>query len=228
MHNKQVTTGKEGSRGWRWYRIIRCLLEGALGRVGTPPAAVAALRRGLVDTGVVVAVGVGDDRGGRGGRGSGGWRHFCLVGRSGSQVTLGWEDWYGGNGGGTACFYIRERVTPATGTSVKPNSDDHFLFATEAPPFRHPHDHNFGLNFLVFNFRNSRTKKKRNPTWSGPLALPACLRWSFSSTAMKQNVTGFPAPCIFPTFADGSLLCLFGGGDLWWPRHCVFFFFCSR
>lgn len=172
MHNKQVTTGKEGSRGWRWYRIIRCLLEGALGRVGTPPAAVAALRRGLVDTGVVVAVGVGDDRGGRGGRGSGGWRHFCLVGRSGSQVTLGWEDWYGGNGGGTACFYIRERVTPATGTSVKPNSDDHFLFATEAPPFRHPHDHNFGLNFLVFNFRNSRTKKKEIPRgvalWPSP------------------------------------------------------------
>jgi len=51
----------------------------------------------------------------------------CFVGRSGSQVTLGWEDCCGGDGGGPACFYIREReTTPATGTSVEPNSDDHF------------------------------------------------------------------------------------------------------
>ena len=72
--------------------IIRCLvaLEGALGRVRTPPAAVAALRRGLVDTGVVVTVDEGDNwgGGGGGGGGDGGWRHFCLVGRSRSQVTL--------------------------------------------------------------------------------------------------------------------------------------------
>jgi len=72
--------------------IIRCLVafEWALGGVRTPPAAVAALRRGLVDTGVVIDLDVGDDRGGGGGgsssrgggRDEGGWRHFCsgLVG----------------------------------------------------------------------------------------------------------------------------------------------------
>jgi hypothetical protein len=88
-----------GSRGWRWYRIIRCLLalEGALGRVGTPPAAVAALRRGVVDAGLVIPVGVGDDRGGRGGRDDGGWRHLWLLVRSGSQVTLG-VGWVGVEG----------------------------------------------------------------------------------------------------------------------------------
>ena len=49
----------------------------------TPPAAVAALGRGVVDTGAVISVRVGDDRGG-GGRGSGGgrddgrWRHFVV------------------------------------------------------------------------------------------------------------------------------------------------------
>lgn len=50
-----------------------------------------------------------------------------LVVGSGSQVTLGWEDCCGEDGRGPACFYIREReTTPATGTSVEPNSDDHF------------------------------------------------------------------------------------------------------
>lgn len=76
----QVTT--RGGSG-RWYHIIRRLLalEGTLGRVGTPPSAVAALRSGLVDTGLVVAVGVVDDWGGRGrGRDEGGWRHFWLIG----------------------------------------------------------------------------------------------------------------------------------------------------
>lgn len=96
MHNKQATTG---SGGGRWYWDIRCLfaLEGALGRVGTPPAAVAALGRRVVDTGLVIAVDVGDDRGGGGGRDDGGWRHFFVVGRSRSQVTLGWEDCCGGD-----------------------------------------------------------------------------------------------------------------------------------
>jgi len=57
---------------------IRCLVapEDALGRVRTPPAAVAALRSRLVHAGFVVDVVVRDDRGGRGGRGEGGWRHF--------------------------------------------------------------------------------------------------------------------------------------------------------
>ena len=38
-----------------------------------------ALGRGVVHTGVVVCVGVGDDGGGRGGRGGCGWRHFLVV-----------------------------------------------------------------------------------------------------------------------------------------------------
>jgi len=61
--------------------IIRCLLalEGTLGGVRTPPAAVAALRRGVVDAGFVVSLGVGDDWGGRGGRDDGGWRHLFVV-----------------------------------------------------------------------------------------------------------------------------------------------------
>jgi len=98
----QVTTGKQGVAGrWRWDHIIRCLLalEGALGRVRTPPAAMAALRSGLVDKGLVVVVNVVDDWGGsssRGGSGSGdgGWRHVWLIGLEGgskSQVILRWE-----------------------------------------------------------------------------------------------------------------------------------------
>lgn len=82
MHNKQKQQREQwGSRRWRWYRIIRCLLafEDTLGGVGTPPAAVAALRRGLVDAGLVITVGVGDDWDGSSGGGGGGWRHFCLV-----------------------------------------------------------------------------------------------------------------------------------------------------
>ena len=35
-----------------------------------------------------------------------------LFGRSGSQVTLGWEDCCGGNGGGGESAFISERVTP--------------------------------------------------------------------------------------------------------------------
>lgn len=53
-------------------------------------------------------------------------------GSSRSQVTLGWEDCCGGNGGGPACFYIREGDTPATGTSVEPNADDQFPLATDS------------------------------------------------------------------------------------------------
>ena len=85
MHNKHKKQRADwGSRGWRWNRIIRCLfaLEGALRRVRTPPAAVAALGRGVVDTGAVISVRVGDDRGGggrgSGGRDDGGWRHFVV------------------------------------------------------------------------------------------------------------------------------------------------------
>jgi len=101
MHNKHKKQRAEwGGGGWRWYHIVRCLLalEGALGGVRTPPAAVAALRGGVVDAGVVIPVGVGDDWGGRGGGGrdDGGWRHSGLVGRSRSLVTLGglvWREW---------------------------------------------------------------------------------------------------------------------------------------
>lgn len=78
---------------------LSCLLalEGALRRVRTPPAAMAALRSRLVDKRLVVVVNVVDDWGGRssrGGSGDGGWRHVWLIGLEGgskSQVTLGWE-----------------------------------------------------------------------------------------------------------------------------------------
>lgn len=76
MHNKgkkqRAERGVGG--GWRWYHIIRCsfALEDALGRVGAPPAAVAALRSGLVHASLVVDVGVRDDWDGRGGGGCGG------------------------------------------------------------------------------------------------------------------------------------------------------------
>lgn len=68
-----------------WF--IRCLfaLEGALGRVATPPTTVAALRGRVVDTRLVVRLSVREDwsrRGGGGGgsRDDGGWRHLFLRG----------------------------------------------------------------------------------------------------------------------------------------------------
>ena len=78
----------DGSSGWVEmvsHIIIRCLvaLEWALGRVRTPPTAVAALRSRIVDTRLVVLVGVVDDRGGRGGGGGGrggvGLRHLIVC-----------------------------------------------------------------------------------------------------------------------------------------------------
>ena len=79
---------------------------------------------------------------------------ICLiVGRSKCelQVTLGWEDCCGGEMEKDQPAFISERRHPATGTSVEPNSDDHFPFATEAPPFRHPHDLNFPIFFFVIS-----------------------------------------------------------------------------
>lgn len=152
----QVTTGGVGAAedGDMVNHIIRCsiALEGALGRVRAPPAAVAALRRGLVDAGLVIAMSMGDDWGSGGSRDDGGWRHFFgLLGRRiRSQVTLGWEDCCGGNGGRPVCFYIRGGIYPHNryirrtkcGRSLS-------LMATEVPPFRHPHDLNFSL-VLIF------------------------------------------------------------------------------
>lgn len=78
-----TNTSNNGESGGRVIRIIRCLLalEGALGGVGAPPSAVAALGRGLVDTGLVVRNRVGHDwdGGGGGGGDDGRRRHFVVV-----------------------------------------------------------------------------------------------------------------------------------------------------
>ena len=82
---------------------------------------------------------------------------------------------------GQPSFYIRE-VTPATGTSVKPNLDDHFPL----PPFRHPHDPNLILDFPIFNFNKQKQKQNEIPTCAPPLA-PSPSR-SPVGCAAKQNV----------------------------------------
>jgi len=77
-----------------------------------------------------------------------------------------WVDWCGGNGGGGQPAFISERVTPATGTSVEPNLDDHF-------PLPHKSRRSVILmtliSFFIFQFLISISSINKNekiiPTW---------------------------------------------------------------
>ena len=93
-----------------------------------------------------------------------------FVGRSKSQVTL--RVGCGGNGGGGQPAFISERVTPATGTSVEPNLDDHF------PHSPHKSRRSVILMTLIsffifqfFNFINTITKNNPHVGEDGPAPL---------------------------------------------------------
>ena len=124
---------------------------------------------------------------------------ISLWGESKSQVTLGLGGLLlRGDGGGTGLLLYPRGDTPATGTSVEPNSDDHFPICKQKP--RRAVIPMTLISFFVFSgFPGFRTTNKR-----------------------KQN--NFPRgvpPC--PTLRGRSV-----GGSLRWTAGCQLFFVPDR